>query len=644
MKPPITNCHTHVFTNDYVPPLLGKGVLPSPVHWLAHLGAFIWILRYVVMPIRRPDKTDPALIHQVAYRVKEGREWLYDKYTYFPIVPRMAKMVQYVLACVVILIVLQWVYGTFSFGESQWGQWFNQLFEWIFTGINTVFFKNWLRIAFVVLVVLFLKSARNLLLFVLKYLFRIPGKLNTALFQRYLQLGEFAKYRQQQDILDRLEDQYPEGTRFVVLPMDMNYMKAGSPRAVPAEYESEYEEMDRRGTYDWHTPERLLLQKNNYLLQLEKLRDLKRTRGEVFKPFVFAHPERIRSRRRKGDQKPYFDYTIADDGEVILEDCWLKRYLEPEDSDLQFAGIKMYPALGYYPFDIDLLPLWKYAADKQIPIMTHCTMGTIFYRGMKKRAWNRHPVYRQDPDGDRYLRLSATRARNYQRHFSNPMNILCLLHPDLFAALLHHYYHSPEVTDDQKEMLDKLFGQPEERTRNLHQLKVCFGHYGGVEEWTKYLHRDRSYSAAQLRTRPASGSALAHSVAEHGKLSWYNARDAWENMDWYTMISSMMLQYPNIYADISYTLHDETIYPLLHQTLNHHRGEDPGTPPHLAEAGLTLPTHQLGERVLFGTDFYMIRSHKTDKELLAQTQALLSEAEFDQIARYNPQTYLQTTQ
>jgi len=114
-------------------------------------------------------------------------------------------------------------------------------------------------------------------------------------------------------------------------------------------------------------------------------------------------------------------------------------------------------------------------------------------------------------------------------------------------------------------------------------------------------------------------------------------------MDWYIMISSMMLQYPNVYADISYTLHAEHIFPQLPQTLRHERGANPETPPHLAEAGLSLPTHRLGDRILFGTDFYMIRSHKTEKALLVQTQSLLGEEASDQIARFNPQSYLKMT-
>ena len=44
--------------------------------------------------------------------------------------------------------------------------------------------------------------------------------------------------------------------------------------------------------------------------------------------------------------------------------------------------------------------------------------------------------------------------------------------------------------------------------------------------------------------------------------------------------------------------------------------------------------------MLYGSDFYVVRNHKSDKAILADMRAGLTESEFDQIARYNPKTYL----
>ena len=345
------------------------------------------------------------------------------------------------------------------------------------------------------------------------------------------------------------------------------------------------------------------------------------------------------------DQKPFFDYSVSDAGTVTLKDCWLKRYLEPNDDSTRFSGFKIYPALGYYPFDIELLPMWKYAVDHQIPIMTHCTIGTIFYRGWKKRNWNRHMVFHQSNDSSRKLRLSDTRAKHYQRDFTNPLNYLCLLNPELLVQVLNYYFNSKETSDVQQSNLVKIFGKAESPAQlkcNLSTLKICFGHYGGIDEWQKHINQDRDNEASQIMAYPHMGSRLVHRV--DGGISWYKAREAWHDMDWYTMISSLMLQYPNVYSDISYMLHNESIFPLLRKTIDHLRGPDPETPNYLKNVGLRLPEHEIGERILFGTDFYMIRSHKTERDLLNQTQALLSVDQFDQIARDNPLFFLKTKQ
>jgi predicted TIM-barrel fold metal-dependent hydrolase len=83
-----------------------------------------------------------------------------------------------------------------------------------------------------------------------------------------------------------------------------------------------------------------------------------------------------------------------------------------------------------------------------------------------------------------------------------------------------------------------------------------------------------------------------------------------------------MLQYPHVYADLSYILHDLKIVPLLKQTLNH-------------------PT--LRERVLFGTDFYVVRNHKSEKNMAADMVASMSIEDFDRIARENPVAFLKNS-
>jgi len=94
----------------------------------------------------------------------------------------------------------------------------------------------------------------------------------------------------------------------------------------------------------------------------------------------------------------------------------------------------------------------------------------------------------------------------------------------------------------------------------------------------------------------------------------------WKHVDWYTIICSLMLQYENVYADLSYIIHNSEIQPLLK---------------------VTLQNEELKGKVLFGSDFYVVRNHKSEKSIYAQSIDNLTEDEFDQIARINPRVFLE---
>jgi len=217
------------------------------------------------------------------------------------------------------------------------------------------------------------------------------------------------------------------------------------------------------------------------------------------------------------------------------------------------------------------------------------------------------------------------------------MNYLCLLNEELLRKWIH--VAGEKMSKKERDNLYLLFGFTNIETRmdsDLSDLKICLGHFGGDEHWEKYITDDRENSTAALTTHPGFGINFTHNNKgdlSHGKLqmTWYEA-------DWYSIICSMILQYKNLYADISYILHNQDIFPLLRKTLQHRR-DDAKPPDNLTN----IPRHALGERVLFGTDFYMIRSHNSDRDLLNKTQSQLSRDEFDMIARINPINYLENT-
>ena len=344
-----------------------------------------------------------------------------------------------------------------------------------------------------------------------------------------------------------------------------------------------------------------------YKDQMQELADIKNksTNKDAILPFVFVEPRRIR------EDKTQLQYNLdTNTGKVTLQDCFIKRYIEDE----QFSGFKIYPALGYYVFDETLLPLWKYAADNQIPIMTHCIKGTIFYRGKKKKEWDAHPVFKEYINLERNelgpLLLPEHKNMDFSLNFTHPLNYLVLLKEELLRIWVG------KCSQETK----SLFGYTDDNTKlkwDLSHLKLCLAHFGGEDQWYRYLESDRYDYAAKLKTNPLQGVNFIHTST--GKFSWKKLEDSWKYVDWYSIICSMMLQHENVYADISYILYNEDIFPLLKETINH---------------------PNLGDKVLFGTDFFVVRNHASEKGLVSKTLSNLSDDEFNKIARENPSRFI----
>ncbi|GHC51364.1 hypothetical protein GCM10008083_13770 [Ulvibacter litoralis] len=386
-----------------------------------------------------------------------------------------------------------------------------------------------------------------------------------------------------------MKDQYPPGSGFVLLAMDMKYMGAGSVKELYAD--------QLKG-----------------LLQIKDSPTFKKQKNKIY-PFIAIDPRRIREdvSEKRNDGSALFRYKVVE-GKVVLEDCLVKTYIE----DNHFSGFKIYPALGFYPFDKELLPLWKYAQQYNIPITTHCIKGTIFYRGKKDKTWDEHPVFR-DEDEKKQLFLPQLKNIDFQFNFTHPLNYLCLLEEVLLRRLL--------TTFNDTDLFD-LFGYTNENTPLQHpltNLKINLAHYGGEEHWERFLESDRYNYSNQVVKKPGFGITL-FDVAKDGNKSVKEIRLAklWKYVDWYSIISTMMMQYPNVYADISYILHNASIFPLLKETL-HKRNK------------------QLPKRVLYGTDFYVVRNHNSEKSLFSASNAGLTEAEFDLIARTNTHEFLKNT-
>lgn len=551
---PFINTHTHIFTAGDVPPFLARGILPWPVYFLTHIPTILRIRRFYL-----------KYIDHAWFKVK----FFYQRFlTYLNTswIKVIYNLLLYVLFLVSAVFVLDYFMDNFSFGP--------EIPLSVRTGIIliTLILLPWSRKILQSLGGIFFTPLR---------LWK-PGPFINFL-KRYMLIVSYASYNDQKNTFAKLFKMYPDRSRFVVLTMDMAYMGAGKP------------------THDYI----------RQLSSLEKLtKETSRNRHyDKLIPFLCIDPRRFSDGKTHRD-RAFFRHSLSPDGQIILEDSFVKDFLEGKNGQLpSFHGIKLYPALGYYPFDERLLPLWLYCQDKGLPITTHCIMGTIYFRGKLPMGSMDHPVFEQNGSA---LKLKGRNNANFQFNHTHPLNYLVLLDKELLSRHIGKNCSATTKT---------LFGYDEATglvSRDLSNLKINLAHYGGEDQWALFLERDRQDIAQHINKNPFRGTRL---VRENTKESpgTDHASWLWDKADWYTLISSLMLQYPNVYADISYTLHDEKIYPLLKQSLKNIK---------------------LRRKILFGTDFYVVRNHLSEKSILTQLYQYLDRSEIRWICYENPDNFL----
>lgn len=191
-----------------------------------------------------------------------------------------------------------------------------------------------------------------------------------------------------------------------------------------------------------------------------------------------------------------------------------------------FRGVKIYPTLGYGPdYHILMDEIYPFMVEKDIPLLAHCSPGSV----------NSKDVSIEDAHA-----------------LADPYNYEVVM-------------------------------------RKFPELRICLGHFGGIDEWRRHLDE----SSEQ------------------------------EQPTWVSKISNMIKsgRYPNLYTDISYTIFNfQENAPLLN---------------------ILLEDERIAEKVLFGSDFYMIKNEKySEKRLSIDLRSVLGEKKFWRIANENPRVFL----
>ncbi|HEY84962.1 MAG TPA: amidohydrolase family protein [Chloroflexi bacterium] len=223
--------------------------------------------------------------------------------------------------------------------------------------------------------------------FVSYWLKRIIPFTNNDKLERLASFLDYGAKGSQKVIFQSIRAFYPRDAKFVVLALDMDQMGAGE------------------------APK-------DYLHQLAELESLRGQYPQAIIPFINADP------RREG---------VAE---------LVKEYIDHR----HFGGIKLYPPLGYYPFDEGLHDVYRFAEERRIPVITHCSRGGITFKGKVTPQMRRHPKTGK--------RLEGTHPSTFSDNYTHPENYRWVL-------------------------------------EEFPNLKLSFAHYGGGKEWKEYLHRPR---------------------------------------------------------------------------------------------------------------------------------------------------------
>ncbi|MFI5151136.1 MAG: hypothetical protein ACHQRM_15495 [Bacteroidia bacterium] len=360
---------------------------------------------------------------------------------------------------------------------------------------------------------------------------------------RYMNFFVYDDVNSQLMVIQEMQAYYPPVTGLVMLTMDMEYMGAGKPK--------------------------VLLQG-----QLEELAIVKKQENmkNVIYPFLHCDPRRIMpvQEREKGIEKHFI-------GDAFLAKA--KEYWENKT----YQGVKIYPALGYYPFDERLKPVYDYALNNNLPITTHCTVGAVHFKYDLSKEERYHPFLKQYFPDEKKI--------DYQYNFTHPLNYLCLLDQNLLKTV---WKDAPDYAN----------------------LKICIGHWGGEDEWHEFI--SDAWSDIEIHTNDRDPALDLSNWIVDPKDSTR------KNYTWFSIICSLLKdhRFKNVYTDISYTLEDATLLPLLKMIL---------------ESNETIR-----RRVLFGTDFFLVSKSISEREFGINVRSFLGEELFKQIAYTNALEFLNT--
>ena len=162
---------------------------------------------------------------------------------------------------------------------------------------------------------------------------------------------------------------------------------------------------------------------------------------------------------------------------------------------------------------------------------------------------------------------------------------------------------SPTHNKSSKKDICKLLNIP--YNKKLSKMELC-AEFASPDKWIKVLERF-----------PKLKISLAHWGSE---ISWQNyMENPNDNYNWLYTINEMLKIYPNLYTDVSFSLNNPEYFSVLK---------------------ILLLDEKIRQKVLFGSDYYMVQTASSEKRFSMDLRAYLGEDLWKQISNINPKHFL----
>lgn len=361
--------------------------------------------------------------------------------------------------------------------------------------------------------------------------------------KRYSSFLNIGKSKYQLKVFEDLREQYKDDStiKFVALTMDMEKCGAGD-------------------------------SSSGYEGQLEEILQVKKRYPDHLLLFLGIDPRwKLSGIELRDTVIKYFETKLsANNGRLIYP----------------FIGLKIYPSMGFYPFDIRLKETFEWAALNNVPVLSHCNyLGGIYNNDQAyidgilntRDPYNQNAIY--PADGVKYepQKMIGRWILGRQKSTNNLNKCSYFMEPAAFETLLKYFEAS---------------GKP---------LKLCLAHFGGGNQITAFKKPEK----ADMEDKVPYGIS---------------------GENWFVKIKHMMKHFSTLYTDISYALHDSDIHDIL-----------------LGE----IDNSDYGSRVLFGTDFFLterespeLDTYRIFKQAASNSQKYQDKTAWDRAASINIEGFL----